>query len=320
MRPKNQTEYQTIFSLALHLSGHFYQEQYQAETNIKKLSHMLLAKDFSSRIEVAQKVYEEQQRKGIQVISFFEENYPELLKKIHSPPFILFCLGKLSILNKNKVSIVGTRKPSMVGLKVAEFIANHLSERDIVVVSGMAHGIDTACHRSSYQNAGGTIGVLAHGLDYIYPRSNYDLYQEVQENDNTNLLFISEYPAGTKPRRFHFPRRNRIISALSGSLFFIEGGRKSGALITCRYALDQGREVYAFDHPLLTNNEGGKELIFEGASQLSSYYHLHIEDQISSANLLDQIHKKNSFYLGNHLWVSLESKQDSPNVFISFAA
>ena len=258
----------------------------------KKLSHVLLTKDFSTKIKIAHKVYEDQQKKGIQVISFFEHNYPELLKTIDRPPFILFCLGKLSLLKNNKVSIVGTRHPSMVGLKTAEFIANHLSTNNIVIVSGMAHGIDTACHRSAYQNTGGSIGVLAHGLDYIYPRSNYDLYEEVQKNNNTNLLFISEYPTGTKPRRFHFPRRNRLISALSSSLFFIEGGAKSGALITCRYALDQGREIYVFDHPLLTNNEGGKKLIFEGASRLSTHYRIHIEDQIFSTNLLDQIHKK----------------------------
>ncbi len=307
-----------LFFLALHLSGHFYQEKYQHETDIEKLSHILLNNNFNDAMSEAQKVYQDQNEKGIHIISFFEEYYPELLRKIHSPPFVLFCLGKRSLLKKDKISMVGTRKPSMIGLKVSEFIADHLSEKNITIVSGMAHGIDTICHRAAYLKLGGTIGVLAHGLDYIYPRSNYDLYQIAQSVDNSGLLFISEYPAGTKPRRFHFPRRNRIIAALSSSLFFIEGGQKSGALITCQYALDQGREIYVFDHPLLTNNQGGKELLSQGASKLSAYYDACVEDQASTI-LLDQVKKKNSFYLGNHLWVNLELKEEDPTKFI-FAA
>ena len=89
--------------------------------------------------------------------------YPELLKKIHNPPFVLFCLGELNLLRNRKVSIVGTRHPSMISLRAAEFIAHDISAKNITTVSGMAYGVDTACHRASYQNKGGTIGVLAHG-------------------------------------------------------------------------------------------------------------------------------------------------------------
>ena len=313
MKPSEQN----IPALGLHLGGHFYKEEYQKETDLEKLSRILLGEEHANRMGHAKEVHKAQQEKNIKIISYFEEVYPELLKKIHNPPFVLFCLGELNLLRNRKVSIVGTRHPSTVSLRAAEFIAHDISAKNITTVSGMAHGVDTACHRASYQNKGGTIGVLAHGLDYIYPQSNHDLYQYAQKEENKSLLFISEYPLGVKPRRYHFPRRNRIISGLSDSLFFIEGGEKSGALITCRYALEQGREVYAFDHPLLANNEGGRRLISQGANQLSAHYQVNVKENISSENLLDQIQKKGSFYVGNNLWIFFEAKKTDPTIFIS---
>ena len=322
---------QKLFALALHLKGFSLLEKYNqlALANIEKLAHILLNKEFSIAIEFAKRNYELNQKNNIHMIFFFDEGYPNLLKNIYDPPFVLFCLGNKELIQKNKISMVGTRKPSIIGVKVAEFISNYLSNKEITMVSGMAHGIDTACHKASYQSKGGTIGVLAHGLDYIYPKANHHLYQlaqKFQNSTNTNhsresggILFISEYPLGVKPQRYHFPKRNRIISGLSPCLLFIEGGEKSGALITCHYAMEQGREVFVFEHPFLSNNSGGKKLISEGAPTLSSYFEAIVEELPQNSNILKNLQEKNSFYMGNHLWLKFRPNKKA-NLFTSLAA
>ena len=313
--------YQKLFALALHLKGFCLLEKYHqlAYDNIEKLAHILLNKEFSQMIKLAKKVYELHEKNNICTIFIFDEEYPDILKNIYDPPFVLFCLGNKKLIQKSKISMVGTRKPSTIGVKAAEFISNHLSNQKMTIVSGMAYGIDTACHRASYKNTGGTIAVLAHGLDYIYPKANHYLYQLAQKyhtNHSNNpddsgdymggVLFISEYPLGVKPQRYHFPKRNRIISGLSSCLLFMEGGEKSGALISCRYAVEQGREVFVFDHSFLTNNSGGKKLISEGAPTLNPYFEVIIEELPPNSNLLKHIKAKNSFYIGNHLWLKFK--------------
>ena len=301
----NQDE-KRIISLALHLKGFYFKEKYQRQ-NFNELHPILLNKTANQEIELAWSIYREHQKKNINIISFFDKEYPTLLKNIDDPPFVLFCLGNSKLLTKKKVSIVGTRSPSMLGKIGAKFISESLSRKDITIVSGMAYGIDTACHSSSYLWVGGTIGVAAHGLDYIYPRSNYYLFDMARKNNTQSILLISEYPIGVKPKRYHFPRRNRIISGLSRSLFFIEGGKKSGALITSQYALDQGREVFALGHSMLRNNEGGEKLIFEGAKNLLSYFRIKIETHSEKNKLIDKLKSRNSFYLGKDRWVCFSS-------------
>ena len=172
------------FALALHLRGFYFHEKYQECTDIEKLAHILLDADFSESILLAEKTYEAHQKKNIHTLFFFDHDYPYLLKNIYDPPFALFCLGNQQLIERNKVSMVGTRQPSIVAVKSAEFISDHLSSQKITLVSGMAHGIDTACHKASYQNAGGTIAVLAHGLDYVYPKANHHLYQLAYNQEN----------------------------------------------------------------------------------------------------------------------------------------
>ena len=301
----NQEE-KRIISLTLHLKGFSLKEKYQRQ-KFNDLYKILLGNTFKKEIESARQLYQKHLKINIGIISFFDKEYPSLLKNINDPPFILFYQGNKKLLAKKKISMVGTRNPSMLGAMSAEFMAGSLSKKNITVVSGMAYGIDTYCHRSSYQFKGGTIAVVAHGLDYTYPQSNYYLFDFARKNISQNILLLSEYPIGIKPERYHFPRRNRIISGLSRSLFFIEGGKKSGALITSQYALEQGREVLALDHPMLKNNEGGKKLIFEGAKNLASYFRIKIENSFPENKLLDNLKNRNSFYLGKHRWVNFSS-------------
>lgn len=198
-----------------------------------------------------------------QKIELRDENYPVLLKEIHHPPEALFYRGNIDLLKKSCLSIVGTRKFSDYGEYVTEKIVSELAIADIVIVSGLAKGIDTIAHKSALNNNLPTIAVLGTGIDNIYPEENTNLAKEIVDN---NGLMISEY-FFQEPRKELFPKRNRIISGISLGTLVIEAPEKSGALITANFALEHNREVFVVPADIdRANSLGNLNLLYAGSA------------------------------------------------------
>ncbi|MBS7263191.1 MAG: DNA-processing protein DprA [Eubacteriales bacterium] len=189
--------------------------------------------------------------------------YPRALAEIPDPPEVLFCKGDLSLLNSpDCLSVIGSRSCTRAGETIATRIAGELAQAEITIVSGMARGIDGIAQRAALEAGGKTIAVLGSGLNKIYPPENADLFERVAENG----LLVTEYGMNTEAMPYHFPQRNRIISGLARGVLVVEAGEKSGALITVRCALEQGRDVFAVPGSVLNANaEGTNALIKDGA-------------------------------------------------------
>ncbi|MFH1346843.1 MAG: DNA-processing protein DprA [Spirochaetota bacterium] len=219
---------------------------------------------------------------GIKInqVSFGGADYPGLLKEIPNPPKEIFYLGNLldkSLIERPKIAIVGTRKATAYGRAIAKEMSQEFAKKGIVVVSGLAMGIDTAAHEGALLSKGKTIAVLACGLDAIYPRQNENLAKNIIE---TGGAVISEYPAGTEAFKNQFLERNRIISGLSVATIIIEAPNKSGALVTARLAAEQGREVFVAPGPMNHSNYfGSHKLVRDGAILISA-----IEDVFEDLN------------------------------------
>lgn len=197
-------------------------------------------------MEEAEDIRKKCRDKGIKVIASGRMDYPENLRHIQDPPIILYCLGELLPEDKAAVAVVGTREPTEYGKLLASRIAAGLAEAGVTVVSGMARGIDSAAQQAAIENGGRTIAVLGSGVDVIYPREKKSLYKKLLEKG----AVLSEYPLGARPSPENFPRRNRIISGLCLGTVVVQARKeKSGALITARLALEQGRQVYAVPGP-----------------------------------------------------------------------
>tara|TARA_R110002049_G_scaffold252264_1_gene427048 strand:+ start:180221 stop:181309 length:1089 start_codon:yes stop_codon:yes gene_type:complete len=211
------------------------------------------------------------------------KHYPELLRQIYLPPPILYAIGNVSLLNTQPcIAMVGGRKASTQGRSVAYKLSSQLASTGISVVSGLARGIDREAHLGALNSDNGhTIAVLANGLDDIYPREHRSLALEIASEG----LLLSEFPPHTKPLPQHFPRRNRIISGLSQGTVVIEAAVKSGSLITARYALEQGREVFAVPGPINNPlNHGCHNLIQQGAKLTTCVDDIFTELPISTGN------------------------------------
>ncbi|MDR0922293.1 MAG: DNA-processing protein DprA [Lactobacillales bacterium] len=203
----------------------------------------------------------EEARKHQQFITFYDEEYSELLREIYNPPAILFYRGDLSLLKKPCLSVVGARDASLVGQQTVHHLITPLIQ-DYVIVSGLADGIDGIAHKVALGNHGKTIGVIGNGLDISYPRH----HGKLQEYMAKHQLVLSEYPNGTSPAKHHFPERNRIIAGLSLGTVVVEAKLRSGSLITCERALESGREVFAVPGDVLSGKSNGcHALIQEGA-------------------------------------------------------
>jgi DNA processing protein len=193
--------------------------------------------------------------------------YPLSLKNIHDPPPILYVKGELLAEDRKAVAIVGTRQASRYGLEIAEKIAWQLAQRGITIVSGLALGIDTAAHRGALRANGRTIAVLGNGIDKIYPVSNQALAKQIEASG----ALVSEFPLGQEPGKWTFPQRNRIISGLSLGVIVVEGHYDSGAMITAKQALEQGREVFAVPGNIeLEQSKGPHWLIKQGAKLIEN--------------------------------------------------
>lgn len=205
---------------------------------------------------------------GIEVITYFDDNYPPMLKEISQPPWCLFLKGNSSLLSMTgKLAIVGSRQSTSYGKNTLEHILPALVEKKIVIVSGLAKGIDALAHQTALELGGHTIAVIAGGFNHLYPKENQKLACRIMMNN----LIISEYPPDTKPIKWQFPARNRIISGLCNGTLLIEAKRKSGSLITANYAVQEGREVFAVPGSIFSPfSEGTNELIQQGAKLVMS--------------------------------------------------
>lgn len=204
----------------------------------------------------------------INVITIFDEQYPQYLKEIYQPPWALFAKGDLSLLNyEPKLAVVGSRQATQYGRNAIKSIFPQLIDKGVLIVSGLAKGIDAYSHEFAIKNGGKTIAVIAGGIYHIYPKENMSLALEMMKSQ----LIVSEYPPDTKPLRWHFPFRNRIISGLSRGTFIIEAKRKSGSLITANYAVNEGRDVFSLPGSIYNPfSAGANELIQQGAKLVTS--------------------------------------------------
>lgn len=200
---------------------------------------------------------------GIHTITYFDDEYPSLLKQIYQPPWVLYAKGNIELLNQNcKLAVVGSRQATEYGRKAIEYLFPKIIDKGILIISGLAKGIDTYAHQFAIKYGGSTIAVIAGGLFHIYPYANKELGLYMMRNQ----LVLSEYPPNIRPSRWHFPERNRIISGMCMGTFVIEAKQKSGSLITANYALEEGREVFALPGNILSpNSQGTNELIRQGA-------------------------------------------------------
>ena len=199
---------------------------------------------------------------NVRLISILDEEYPDLLKFIYAPPIFLYIKGKILPNDNNAIAIVGTRKASNYGKLSTQKIASEIAKSGFTIISGLAYGIDGCAHNAALNVGGRTIAVFGTGLETVYPSSHRNLAERIAQNG----ALISEFPMGTKIETWNFPTRNRIISGMSKGTLVIEGGKKSGALLTAKMALDQNREVFAIPGNINSkNSEGPNYLIKLGA-------------------------------------------------------
>ena len=229
---------------------------------------LIMGKDAT---DVAEDIKWLQEDHSHHAIYLSQAQYPALLAQIHRPPPVLFLKGDASLLHTIQLAIVGSRNPTPGGIENARAFASNLAATGLTITSGLAAGIDGAAHQgaldvlpdSSDMNRGGrTIAVAATGLDRIYPSRHHDLAHRIAEHG----LLVSEFPVGTGPLQANFPRRNRLISGLSVGTLVVEAARRSGSLITARYAMEQGREVFAIPGSIHSpQSRGCHWLIRQGA-------------------------------------------------------
>jgi DNA processing protein len=201
---------------------------------------------------------------GIRVVSIADADYPGWLRRTHEPPVRLWVRGRLvADEGERSVAIVGARAATPLGAAFTRTLARDLAAAGLTIVSGLARGIDTAAHAGALAAGGRTVAVLGSGIDVVYPRENASLADAIAAAG----LLASQYPPGTAPQPFHFPRRNATIAGWSRLVVVVEAGEKSGALITARLALDEGREVMAVPgHPSQPCSAGTNALLRDGAA------------------------------------------------------
>lgn len=199
---------------------------------------------------------------GVRLITLVDPEYPSLLREIDDPPFALYVRGKLPIDTACTIGIVGTRRGTQYGKLVAARLASQLALKGIIIVSGLAAGVDAAAHQGTLDVGGHTVAVLGCGLDVSYPKTNQPLFERIAVEGTA----MSEYPLGTRPAKWTFPQRNRILSGLCRGVVVVQAPARSGSLITARLALEQGREVFSVPGNITTATSAGTNgLIRQGA-------------------------------------------------------
>jgi len=215
--------------------------------------------------------------------------FPTLLKHIHNPPKGLYIRGEIPGDDSPRVAIIGSRACSEYGISAAAMLSRGLAESGVVIVSGMARGIDAAAHRAAIEAGGKTIAVLGCGVDICYPPEHDKLMEQITQNG----CVISEYELGTKPQRYYFPARNRIISGLCHAVIVVEATEKSGTSVTANHALDQGREVFAVPGSVFSKvSRGTNNMLKQGAIPATCAEDVLHELKLASWH--NTIHEKNS--------------------------
>ena len=280
LNPIRQRELLTLFGAP--------KEIYECTSNEYTLKN-IDKRDFShiknKSLNKATSIWEECLNNNIHLLTYHDENYPELLKQIPDPPMVLYFRGNLGN-DSFPLAMVGTRYPTVYANKMAQKFSLELANAGMTIVSGMARGIDTICHSGALKAGKRTIAVLGCGVDVTYPAENEELKKVIEGNG----AVISEFPPGTPPHAGNFPIRNRIISGLSIGTFVIEGSIKSGTMLTVRHALEQDRDVFTIPTNL-DNLKGGGNLIMlqQGAklvmtaSDILEEYALNYTEQLVTA-------------------------------------
>jgi DNA processing protein len=217
------------------------------------------------------------ERVGAHIVTLGDEEYPILLRDLHDAPALLYVCGSILPSDNLALGIVGTRKATNYGRDTAHRLSKQLVGDHVTIVSGLAHGIDTAAHRGALDGGGRTFAVMGCGIEQIYPAQNRDLAYEIAANG----AIISEFPVGAPPEKGNFPRRNRVISGLSLGVLVVEAPENSGALITAEMAAEQGREVFAVPGNIYNpTSRGTNRLIQDGAKLVQS-----VEDIVSELHI-----------------------------------
>jgi DNA processing protein len=221
-----------------------------------------------ARTEAEREVVRMSEQKGA-ILTYAEEDYPEQLREIFDPPPVLWVLGDVKLLARPSIAIVGTRHPTPYGTGMAEILARDLASHRMVILSGMARGVDTAAHRGALAARGSTVAIWGTGVDVIYPKENKSLAENILVSGGA---IVSEYRLGTFPAPQNFPKRNRIISGISIGVLVVEAGENSGTRVTARCALEQDRDVYAVPGNVTTKNAWGPNtLIKQGAKLVATW-------------------------------------------------
>ncbi len=260
------------FSLPYEINKKLLSDLDSAEPDFKKYESFLI-KTFSRGVynkvtgdygdsSYRAQILRELEKKAIKCVTYFSDDYPETLKNIKDPPFVLYCKGDTHLLRTRCFSIVGSRRTLPKILSSCKKISGELSQ-EFTIVTGLAEGADSKAIEGALDNGGKVVSVLANGLDHIYPSCNAGLLRKVAQSG----LVITEHLPQEKPKPYYFPIRNRIIAGLSVGTLVVSAGAKSGAVITANYANDYGRDVFAFPYCADVNSgEGCNELIKNGAS------------------------------------------------------
>jgi DNA processing protein len=220
-------------------------------------------------LELAQEECGKASEAGARIISLSDPEYPPRLKEIYDPPVILFVKGSVEVLAQPGIAMVGTRHPTPYGSGMAERLSIDLAARGLVIISGLARGIDTSSHRGAVAAKGKTVAVLGTGIDVMYPKENTRLTEQIVALGGA---LITEFPLGTFPAPQNFPIRNRIISGMSAGVLVVEAAEYSGTRITSRLALEQNRDVYAVPGNVTNKNSWGPNtLIKQGAKLVATW-------------------------------------------------
>lgn len=246
----------------------------QAGLDKRALENLLLARrdlNLDAELELAQKECDA-------ILTWDDSAYPGRLREIPHPPPVLYLKGELSGADEWAVAVVGTRRASAYGKEITHTLVTELAQHGITIVSGMARGIDAAAHTAALAAGGRTLAILGNGVDIVYPPEHRKMAEAIAERG----ALISEYPVGTKPDAPNFPPRNRIISGLSLGVLLTEGDEQSGAMITCAFALEQDREVFAVPGNIFRReSRGPNKLIRESRAKLVT----RVEDILEELNL-----------------------------------
>jgi DNA processing protein len=219
----------------------------------------------------AAKAAEEESKRILQAGGFFltrsDEEYPERLAEIYDPPAVLWIRGDATLLKRPGIAVVGTRQPTPYGAGMAEMLSRDLAGRGVVVLSGMARGVDTAAHKGALDANGKTVAVWGTGIDVVYPKENRKLAERIVEKGGA---IVSEYAMGTFPAPQNFPIRNRILSGMSVGVLVVEAGEYSGTRITARCAMEQNRDVYAVPGNVTNKGAWGPNTLIKQGAKLTA--------------------------------------------------